>query len=152
MNVLFICHGNLCRSPVAEALLRKKFKESNIDGEISSAGFESFNINEPPDPRAIRFAKEHGIELDHKARIFLKSDFDKFDKIFVMDTGNYRDVRDLAKSSDNISKIDYIMNVINPGKNKTIPDPFLTGKMELNTIFELLDQATDKIVEMAKNN
>ena len=69
-----------------------------------------------------------------------------------MDTGNYRDVRDLAKSSDNISKIDYIMNVINPGKNKTIPDPFLTGKMELNTIFELLDQATDKIVEMAKNN
>lgn len=152
MNVLFICYGNICRSPIAEALLRKKFKENNINGKVSSAGFESFNINEPPDPVAFKLAKKHNFVLDHKARIFLKNDFKEFDKIYAMDTRSYREVNDLARTKGDLAKIDYLMNVLNPGKNISIPNPFLSGKMDMNTIYDLLDKATDKIVELALIN
>ena len=152
MNVLFICNGNICRSPIAEALLKKKYEENHIDAEVSSAGFESFNINEPPDPRAKEMADKHGFKMDHRARIFLKSDFEKFDKIYVMDTRNYRDVNFLARNQDDHNKIDYLLNVIEPGKNKTLSDPFSHGEKDFDSIYDLLDKATDKIVEIAKSN
>ncbi len=152
MNVLFICMGNICRSPLAEALLKKKFSENNITGEVSSAGFESFFINEPPDSRAREVAEKHGLNLAGRARIFLKSDFDRFDKIFVMDTQNYRDVLDLARSEQDKRKIDYMLNVLEPGRNKTMPDPFRSGLKDMDSVYFLLDKATDSIVDMAKVN
>ncbi len=152
MNVLFICNGNICRSPLAEAMLKKKYSENKIEGEVSSAGFESFNINEPPDYRAQELAKKNNMELKTKARIFLKSDFDLFDKIYVMDTRNYRDVMDLARNEQDRTKIDYLLNVIEPGKNKTLADPFSQSEQDLNAVFKLLDRATDEIVNLSKSN
>jgi len=152
MNVLFICNGNICRSPLAAALLLKKYKEKGIEGKVSSAGFESYNINETPDPRTIEFAAQHNLELDHKARIFRKSDFKNFDRIYVMDTRNYRDVKDLANNKSDLDKVDYLMNVLEPGSNKTIPDPFQSGVVGMDDVFDLLDRATDKIVAMALKN
>ena len=152
MNVLFICNGNICRSPLAAALLAKKYKENGITSTVSSAGFESYHINDRPDPRVLAFAKKKGLEMDHQARIFIKSDFKNFDRIYVMDTRNYRDVKDLAKNKLELEKLDYLMNLLEPGSNKSVPDPFHTGMYNFDHIFALLDQATDKIVEMAKNN
>ena len=144
--------GNICRSPLAEALLKKKYNENNISGEVSSAGFESFFINEPPDSRVREIAEKNGLMLSGRARIFLKSDFDRFDKIYVMDTQNYRDVVDLARNENDKRKIDYLLNVVEPGRNKTMPDPFHTGLQDLDTVYLLLDKATDKIVDMATVN
>ncbi len=152
MNVLFICNGNICRSPIAEALLQTKYEENHIESKVSSAGFESFNINEPPDPRAKEMAEKHGLKMDHKARIFLKSDFDAFDKVYVMDTKSYRDVGFLARNQSDQDKIDYLLNVLYPGENKTITDPFLHGEKDFDSIYDLIDKATDKIVEIAKTN
>ena len=90
--------------------------------------------------------------LSGRARIFLKSDFDRFDKIYVMDTQNYRDVVDLARNENDKRKIDYLLNVVEPGRNKTMPDPFHTGLQDLDTVYLLLDKATDKIVDMATVN
>lgn len=151
MNVLFICMGNICRSPLAEALLKKKYAENNINCEVSSAGFESFFINEPPDSRAREVAEKHGLSLSGRARIFLKSDFDRYDKIYVMDTQNYRDVMDLARNERDLNKIDYMLNILEPGKNMTMPDPFRNGLSNLDTVYSLIDQATDRIVDMAKS-
>ena len=147
MNVLFVCLGNVCRSPMAEGLLKKKFEENDIEGFVDSAGFESFTINEAPDKRAVKVAKKSGVEVSGKARLFLKADFDKFDKIYVMDTLNYRDVKDLVRSKSDVEKVDYLLNVLYPGKNNTVPDPFLQGDYECRIVFELLDRATTKIVE-----
>ena len=147
MNVLFVCLGNICRSPMAEGLLKKKFEENDIEGFVDSAGFESFTINEAPDKRAVKVAKKFGVEVSGKARLFLKADFDKFDKIYVMDTLNYRDVKDLARSKSDFEKVDYLLNVLHPGKNETVPDPFLQGEHECRIIYDLLDKATTKIVE-----
>lgn len=152
MNILFVCMGNIYRSPLAEALLRKKYSENNISGEVSSAGFESFFINEPPDLRIREIAEKNGLILSGRARIFLKSDFDRFDKIYVMDTQNYRDVIDLARNEKDKSKIDYMLNVLEPGKNKTMPDPWRSGIKDLDTVYLMLDKATDRIVDMAKVN
>ena len=152
MNVLFVCNGNICRSPLASALLNKKYEKNGINSKVSSAGFESYNINESSDPRTVEFAHKHGLKMDHQARIFLKSDFKTFDKIYVMDTRTYREVKDLAKGKNDLNKIDYLMNTIEPGSNKIIPDPCESGIHNLDQVYNLLDKATDKIVEIASNN
>ena len=150
MNVLFVDLANICRSPIAAALLKKKFLENGISGVVDSAGFESFTINEPPDVKAVNVAASHGVLLDGRARIFQKEDFDKFDKIYVMDTKNYNDVMELAKKPEHKAKVDYLLNAINPGKNDVIVDPCSTGEIDLEGIFRKIDKATDKIVENIK--
>jgi len=151
MNILFICLENVCRSPVAEALLAKKFKENNIPGTVSSAGFESFMINEPPGQCVQEMGTKFNLDLTkNKAKIFTPRDFDEYDKIYVMDTQNYRDVKDLARNNKDIQKIDYLMNVVTPGRNNTVPNPFTDGKVNFDKVFKMLDKATDKIVELVK--
>lgn len=150
MNVLFVCSGNICRSPIAEALLKKKFKESNIKGMVDSAGFEPTTINDPPDSRAITEAKKYGLELNGKSRLFSKRDFKKFDIIYVMGTRNYRDVLYLAKNNEYKSKVDYLMNVMNPGKNEVVLDPIHSGTISIKSTIELLDKITDIIVNKIK--
>ncbi|NOX84912.1 MAG: low molecular weight phosphotyrosine protein phosphatase [Chlorobi bacterium] len=152
MNILFICLENVCRSPVAEALLKKKFKENNIEGKVSSAGFESYMINEPVGDCVQEMGAKHELDLsESKARMFVVSDFDEYDKIYVMDTHNYRDVKDLARDIADLKKVDYLMNVVHPGRNMIVPNPFSDGKTDFDDVYEMLDKATDKIVEMVKN-
>lgn len=150
MNVLFVSTKDLSRSPIAEALLKKKFEKNNISGLIESAGFEPVTINEPPNPIAIEAAIKHKLELKGKSRIFVKKDFDRFDKIYVMDTLNYRDVKYLAKNKDEKSKVDYLMNVLFPGTNQVVPDPINSGTIDMDAIIGILDRITDKIVEDCK--
>jgi len=149
MNVLFVDLANVCRSPLAEALLKKKYEDHQVVGLVDSAGFESFTINEPPDTRIVNLANEHGVLVDGRARIFLKDDFDKFDKIYVMDTQNYWDVMDLARNEKDKAKVDYLLNVLEPGHNKTVPDPYRSGIEDCKAIYKILDRATGKILEMA---
>ncbi len=149
MNVLFVDLENVCRSPLAEAILKKKFQQNNIPGEVDSAGFESFTINEPPDKRVTNVALKNGYVPEGMARIFRKEDFDRFDKIYVMDTQNYNDVMALAKTEEQKAKVDYLLNVLEEGKNKTVPNPYQNGESDCDFIFNLLDKATDKIVALA---
>jgi len=151
MNVLFVCLGNICRSPMAEGILKKIYKNNSLDGIIESAGFESFHINESPDPRAVQVAAKHGIDISKKqARLFRKKDFDQFDYIYVMDTQNMNDVRDLARNEMDLNKVDYLMNVLEPGSNKVIPDPFLSGIEDCEKVFSLMEKACQKIAENAR--
>ncbi|MCB2207640.1 MAG: low molecular weight phosphotyrosine protein phosphatase [Bacteroidetes bacterium] len=150
MNILFVCTGNIGRSPLAKAILQKKYKENGISAEVDSAGFETLYINELPDKRILEFGKKVGLEINDKARIFLKEDFHKFDKIYVMDTKAFRDVKELAKDKEQIKQIDYLMNLVEPGKNKTVPDPITSWQIDIKTVYDYLDKATDVIVENAK--
>lgn len=148
MNVLFICLGNICRSPMAEGILKKLYKEKNLEGIIESAGFESFHINEPPDDRAISVARAHQIDISgHKARLFTANDFDRFDHIYVMDTQNMRDVRDASDNEEDMEKVDYLLNVLEPGKNLTVADPYNSGIEDCEAVFDKLYLACEKICE-----
>ncbi len=149
MNILFVCTGNICRSPLAESLLKQKYVENKIEGVVDSAGFSPTTINEPPDERAIKAANKRGIELSGCSRLFSQSDFDKFDMIYVMDTKNFRDVKDFARNKKDIAKIDYLMNVIEPGSNKVVPDPIHSGTTGFDEVITLIDKITSII---AQNN
>ncbi len=150
MNVLFVGFENVCRTSMAEALLKKKFENEGIEGEVDSAGFESFFINDPPNEHAVRVGKIYGYDVKGKMRLFLKEDFDKFDKIYVMDTKNYNDVIYLAKIRERKQKVDYLMNLMEPGKNISITNPLDSGLEDCHNTFKKLDKVTDKLVELVK--
>ena len=153
MRVLFLCHANKCRSPIAEGLLKNILKLNNIEAEVDSAGFEAFNINESPDDRALEMAREKGIDISSiRVRLFNQYDFDRFDKIYVMDTLSFRDAIGFARNDADKSKVEYLLNVIKPGQNKSIPDPFYQQLEASDETFELLEKACEKIVEKVKSN
>jgi protein-tyrosine phosphatase len=146
MKILMVCLGNICRSPMAEGLMRSKINKYKLDVEVDSAGFESFHTGDAADFRAARVMKKHGIDITGlRARLFRKSDFDTFDRIYVMDSGNFSDVNSKAENQDQMLKVDYILNTSYPGSNKPLPDPYYGNEAGFETTFELLDAATELI-------
>lgn len=147
-----VCLGNICRSPMAEGLMRAKIEKFKLNAEVDSAGFESFHTGDPPDFRAIREMKRHGIDISGlQSRLFRKSDFETFDRIFVMDSGNYNDVKSFAQNKDQMSKVDFILNITHPGSNKPVPDPYYGGDEGFANTYRLLDSATEQIANEIKN-
>ena len=151
MKILFVCLGNICRSPIAEGILISKLKKKGIQAEVESAGFESYHINEPPDPRALKIAEKHGIDITkHKCRLFVADDFDKFDTIYVMDTSNYRDVQYFSRTDEDMDKVKYLLSVFD-GKKKSVPDPYYGGESGFDNTFKLIEDSCEKIAEMLDN-
>ncbi len=151
MKILFVCLGNICRSPLAEGILKQKLKEKNLIAEVESAGFESYHINEPPDPRAINQAEKHGIDISkNKCCLFTTEDFDRFDVIYVMDSSNYRDVQYFSRHDEDMEKVKYLLSVID-GKNKAVPDPYYGGESGFENVFDLINEACDKIIDLIKS-
>jgi len=138
---------------MAEGLMREKIRKYQLDCEVDSAGFESFHLGDSPDYRAVKVMKEHGIDISrHRMRLFRESDFDTFDKIFVMDQYNFQDVLSMARSADDSSKVDLILNILEPGSDKQVPDPYYGGISGFNHVFELLDKATETLAKQLSSN
>lgn len=152
MNVLFVCLGNTCRSPLAEGILKKMYAGAGIDALVESAGFESYNINESPDSSAANVAIKHGIDLSQKrARLFSPEDFDKFDKIYVMDGHNMQDVSMMARTEKDMEKVDFLLNVLDKSQNHYIQDPYRGGIDDYEKVYELMTKACERILLQAKH-
>ncbi|MCB9222777.1 MAG: low molecular weight protein-tyrosine-phosphatase [Crocinitomicaceae bacterium] len=148
MKILMVCLGNICRSPIAEGILRQKVKDQGLNIETDSAGTSSFHIGEAPDRRMRATAKQNGVDIDDlRARQFVPADFDRFDIIYAMDQSNYNNILSLAESEVEISKVKMILNEIQPGANQAVPDPYYGGDEGFQHVFDLLDEATDVIIE-----
>lgn len=133
--------------------MRNKIISAGLDKEVivDSVGFEPFHQGDPPDSRAIRVAKEHGIDISsHRARLFKKTDFTDFDKIYVMDHHNYRDVMREARNKQDEGKVDYLLNVLSPGQNTPVPDPWYGSHRDFENTFILLNKATGILLESLK--
>ncbi|MCF8229971.1 MAG: low molecular weight phosphotyrosine protein phosphatase [Bacteroidales bacterium] len=151
MRILFVCLGNICRSPMAEGILKKKLAERNVDAVVESAGFESFHINEPPDKRAVKIAKKNGIDItESRSRLFTSDDFDKFDRIFIMESSNNRDIKYFTRNEDDLKKVKYLMSVVH-GKNEAVPDPYFGDEKGFEKTFQTLDKACTTIADKLKN-
>lgn len=150
-RILMVCLGNICRSPLAEGILREKTNKLGIPVFIDSAGTSNYHIGEHPDKRTIANAFKNGVDVSKlKARQFKVSDFDEFDTIFVMDSSNYTNVIELARNKKDIEKVELILNRIHPKSNMAVPDPYFGGEEGFQTVFNLLDKACDTIASSLK--
>ncbi len=148
MSYLMVCLGNICRSPLAEGILRDKVEKLNLDISIDSAGTSNYHIGQHPDSRTVFNAKQHGIDISKlKGRQFQVDDFDKFDTIFVMDSSNYSDVIGLARNENDKRKVEMILNRVYPNSNMAVPDPYFGGEQGFENVFILLEKACDVIVD-----
>jgi len=149
-KILMVCLGNICRSPLAEGILKSKISSSEV--LVDSAGTGAWHSGELPDKRSIAVAKKYGIDLtDQRARLFLVEDFNRFDKIYVMDKSNYVNVCKLAPSSDLIDKVELILNESHPEKDLEVPDPYYGGENGFENVYQMLDEACTKIKEKIEN-
>jgi protein-tyrosine phosphatase len=147
MKVLMVCLGNICRSPLAEGILKNKVENMGLSWMVDSAGTGDYHVGSQPDSRSIAVADKYKIDISgQKARQFKTKDFSDFDLILVMDASNYRNVVNLARNDEDVSKVDLIMNLASPGQNIEVPDPYWNND-GFEQVFAMLDKACDLLIE-----
>jgi len=153
MRILMVCLGNICRSPMADGLLRKKVQQLNLNVTVDSAGTSSLHQGDAPDKRMRETASELGTPIDAlRSRPFVVLDFDRFDLIFAMDKSNRENILSLARNEEDKQKVLLILNEIEPGKDLEVPDPYYGGKKVFIDVYNMLDTATDRIIQRIKVN
>ncbi len=146
MKILMVCLGNICRSPLAEGILKHKIREKGLDWYVDSAGTGGWHAGELPDRRSIKVAQKFGIDItDQRARQFKTADLDNFDVILAMDGANLKDLKYYAKHPEHKEKIQLIMNFARPQSNEEVPDPYYDNRFQL--VYDLLDEACDGVIE-----
>lgn len=142
-----VCLGNICRSPLAEGIMKQKIQTHNLDWEVDSAGTGYWHIGQKPDERSIAVAKKNGLDItDQRARQLKTTDLQEYDLIFAMDSSNYRNIKTFANSPEEERKIDLIMNVVKPGYNENVPDPYY-GNDGFEGVYQMLEIACEKVIE-----
>jgi protein-tyrosine phosphatase len=148
MKILMVCLGNICRSPMAEGILRDKAFKAGLSWSVESAGTNGFHNGEAPHYLSQKIARQHGIEIcNQKSRRFLPEDFDRFDKIYALAENVLFDIKQIAKKKFDRSKVDLLMNELYPGKNMDVPDPWSGPEEEYHEAFRLIDAACDAIIK-----
>lgn len=152
MNILMVCLGNICRSPMADGLMQKKAIENKLAITVDSAGTSGLHAGEAPDHRMRQTAKQLGTPIDSlRSRQFIAEDFDRFDLIFAMDKSNVTNILRLARSEKDKQKVHLILNMSHPGKDLEVPDPYYGGEQGFIDVYKMLDEATDCIVTKINN-
>ena len=144
VKILMVCLGNICRSPLAEGILASKLPKGKFT--VDSAGTGSWHIGRQPDERSIAVAKKNKINIStQKGRQFSVADFDAFDYIYVMDSSNYNDVVELAKTQDHRDKVQMILNDLFPNENVDVPDPYFGLPTGFEIVYNMLDEVCEVI-------
>lgn len=137
-----VCLGNICRSPLAEGILKSKISDNHV---VESAGTIDMHEGNQPDKRSIEVAKKHGIDISsQKSKHIQSSDLDNYDLVFCMDKNNLKDVKSLATNEKQIQKISLVLD------NSEVPDPYWGKADDFEDVFQLLDKACDEIVKNLK--
>lgn len=149
MRILMVCLGNICRSPLAEGILKEKIKQANLNWHVDSAGTSGWHSGELPDRRSIKIAEKFGIDItDQRSRKVRSIDYEEFDIIFAMDTQNHKDLMELVRPEEH-EKIKLILNEIYPNENRNVPDPYWDDN-GFEKVFDMLDKACEQIIERYK--
>jgi protein-tyrosine phosphatase len=148
-SVLFVCLGNICRSPAAEQVMREKVRKAGLEDriEVDSAGTYGGHAGESPDHRMRRAAADRGYVLSHAARKITSDDFDKYDMIVVMDDENYDDVYDMAPSPEAADKVYTMSEFFRNSTDDCVPDPYYEGADGFEHVLDLLEDGTEGVLE-----
>lgn len=141
-----VCLGNICRSPLAEGILKSKVNSKKVF--VDSAGTAAYHVGHSPDKRSIAVAQKYGINIkSQRARIFSVKDFKKFDVIYAMDDSNFNDIYNLAQTENDRQKVKLILNESNPFKYLSVPDPYYGEEGGFENVYTMLDDACEIIAK-----
>lgn len=153
IRVLFVCLGNICRSPMAHGVFRDLIRQRGLEGRIGvdSCGTSSHHVGEPPDANQRRVADGHGVNLhDLRSRQLVRSDFEEFDLIIPMDASNERDTRRLAPRRSNAEIVrftDFVDDAVYAGDG--VPDPYYGGIEGFEQVYELIVDGSERVLQRA---
>lgn len=142
---MFVCLGNICRSPMAEALLAHKSSEKGLRLATQSSGTAAYHIGESPDHRTMQVLEANGIKFKHKAQQFQYSHFEEFDYVIVMDESNQRDVTNLGNDQVN-SKVHLMRSFDISGQDMTVADPWYGDIHDFEECYDTLDRCIDRFI------
>jgi protein-tyrosine phosphatase len=151
-SVLFVCMGNICRSPTAEAVFRNVVREQapELELEIDSAGTHDYHIGEPPDPRSIEAAARRGLDIRHlRARLVDARDFERFDLIIAMDRLNREKLLDEAPRVAH-GRIRLFLEFIQDSAFEDVPDPYYGGTTGFEQVLDLVEEASRGLLQYVR--
>lgn len=144
-----VCLGNICRSPVAEGVMKAKANKHGLNITVDSAGTSGWHNGNLPDNRSMANASENGLDIsDQRSRMVELSDFEEFDLLYAMDESNYNNLLNMSPERYH-HKVKMILNEIHPGENISVPDPYY-GNDGFQLVFDLLNEACEKIAQDMK--
>jgi len=146
-RILFVCLGNICRSPLAEAVFTHKVRSLGLSGKFGadSCGTADYHIGSAPDPRTIKNALKNGVAMHHACRQLCPDDFEIFDRIFVMDSSNLRHALRIGPE-DRHHKVQLIRTYDPLGAGQDVPDPYYGDERDFQEVFDILDRTIDELI------
>lgn len=149
MRILMVCLGNICRSPIAEGVMRHKVEMNRLDWVVDSAGTESYHIGEAPHRHSQAICRANGIDISGQtARKFVVADFDRYDKIYAMADDVYREIQRIGGRHADMGKVDLFLNELEPGSNASVPDPWYGTEDGYELVFDMINITCDNIVRV----
>jgi len=147
MKILMVCLGNICRSPLAEGIMRQKIEERGLAWKVDSSGTSGWHEGNLPDRRSIEVARANGLDItNQRSRQINAQDLSSFDLILAMDSSNYNDILRLAVSDIQKEKVKLILNYLYPNENRGVPDPYYEGGFE--KVYLMLEKSCENIIQL----
>jgi protein-tyrosine phosphatase len=148
-KVLFVCLGNICRSPLAEAIFKHKVQDRGLSKYLhaDSCGTSNYHIGDPPDFRTLSNARKNGISIIHLGRQLKANDLDEFDMLLAMDKSNLYNIKRHDKNGLYQAKIDLMRTYDDLGKKEDVPDPYYGGEDDFQMVFEILERSSGNLLD-----
>ena len=147
-----VCLGNICRSPLAEGILKHKIKEAGLSWQVDSAGTNGYHVGEAPHTLSQKVAALNGIDIcGQKARRFVAEDLEKYDKIYAMADDVVEDIKRIAGKKYNSEKVDLFLNELHPGEHRSVPDPWYGLEPGYHEVYDLINQTCERIIQNEKS-
>lgn len=147
MKILFVCLGNICRSPMAEGVMKNLVQQHQLDWYIDSAGTESYHIGQQPDNRAVKTCLKYGIDIsDQRARKLSKQDFETFDLIYVLADEVMHEIK-RSHANPPPGKLKLLLDEVFPGEHRSVPDPWYGKEEGFDPVFHMIRDACEAVVK-----